>query len=166
MKVTLALALLTPAAAVTRELEGAFYAHMSTHGLTFANGDEFVQRLEIFAANDEKINAHNANANATFTMAHNQFSHLTMEEFAAMNNLGTPINLQKTGGATHKAKGLNAATAVDWVSAGAVTPVKDQGSCGSCWSFSTTGALEGAIAISTGKDASSWTGLSEQQLVS
>ena len=124
--------------------------------------DEFFPRYNIFKANYNKIRNHNLNAKATYTMAINEFADMTFTEFHSKMTGYKHIDRSylRSKNTPHKTLQVTA-TSIDWRSKGAVTPVKNQQQCGSCWAFSTTGSVEGAHAIKTGQLVS----LSEQQLV-
>ncbi|MBN3307862.1 CATH protein, partial [Amia calva] len=122
--------------------------------------DEYYRRLQIFTENKRRIDRHNA-GNHSFTMGLNQFSDMTFAEFKKSFLLREPQNCSATKG-SHVSSSGTYPDSVDWRTKGKfVTPVKNQGACGSCWTFSTTGCLESVIAIATGKLLF----LSEQQLV-
>ena len=124
--------------------------------------EEYFYRAKIYNDNVAKISAHNAKGKAWY-MAVNDFADLTHEEFNAryvggLRKKGTSTPYTPT---TKSPQELGNPASVDWRQKGAVTPVKNQGQCGSCWAFSTTGSVEGAHQIATGNLVS----LSEQQLV-
>ena len=128
----------------------------------YSSLEEMEERFSVFRENFKAIRQHNSDLAQNFTMGVNQFTDLTPAEFKAtyVSGLkGAPV--QATGCKSFVSSASSAPDSVDWRQHNAVTPVKDQGQCGSCWTFSASGAMEGAWSISKGALVS----LSEQELV-
>jgi C1A family cysteine protease len=155
-----AVALIGAASAVDQQTFE-FMQYVSKFGKNYQSLDEFTMRQALFAATDAIIAEHNADDSATSAMGHNFISDLTHAEKRNLAGLaGAPeMNFEET----YEHDGSPLPNSVNWVTAGKVGAVKDQGQCGSCWAFSATGSLESAIAISEGGSPLNF---SEQQLVS
>jgi len=142
---------------------GEFQQFKQEFGKLYTAAEES-HRFSIFTENLKFITAENANGMHNYTLGVNQFSDLTAEEFAKQNTgwakpdalFGDVPNL-----GNHTWDGSELPESVDWTTKGAVTPIKNQGKCGSCWAFSAVGALEGAMQLKVGK----LTSLAEQQFV-
>merc|ERR1712023_380829 len=99
------------------------------------------------------------------TLGITAFADLSAEEFGAQYGMGfkpnADLKTSKNRSTFTAPAGFQAPSSVDWVQKGGVTSVKNQGTCGSCWSFSAAGALEGAMCVA-GRPLVS---LSEQQII-
>ncbi|KAJ0974530.1 hypothetical protein J5N97_016495 [Dioscorea zingiberensis] len=136
---------------------------MAKHGKTYKDAAEKLHRFEIFKLNVNFIESFNA-GNHKFKLGANRFADLTNDEFKAMYTGFIPARPTNNNAANTSFKYenfTNVPSSVDWRTEGAVTPIKDQGQCGSCWAFSAVAAMEGVTKLSTGNLIS----LSEQELV-
>jgi len=132
---------------------GEFKSWMTLHGKSYESA-ELRQRFAVFRQNLKFIR----DFDGKFSVAMNRFGDLSKDEFGRLYKGMTPVITE--GGSVGVAD-PSLPDSVDWRTKGVVTGIKDQGQCGSCWSFSTTGSVEGAHAIKTNNLIS----LSEQQLV-
>jgi cathepsin L len=159
MKAILLVALLVGivSAFTEEEYQTAFTSWMHEYGRMYAS-EEFQARYEIFKNNMDYITEWNANNDET-VLGLNVFADISNEEYRA-----TYLGLRLDSSYALNPEFVPApptADSVDWRTKNAVTPIKNQGQCGSCWSFSTTGSVEGIHAIKTGNLVS----LSEQNLM-
>mmetsp|Transcript_99086 Transcript_99086/g.212269 ORF Transcript_99086/g.212269 Transcript_99086/m.212269 type:complete len:377 (+) Transcript_99086:83-1213(+) len=145
----------------------AFAAYQRRHGKAYTGGAaEVALRLANFRASQATVEAHNALPGVSFKMGLNQFSDMSDEEFES-KVLMEPQDCSATEGrifAQAPAAGeVDLPAHVDWREKGVISEVKNQGHCGSCWTFSTVGCLEAHLALKY--DAWRAPRLSEQQLV-
>jgi len=152
-------------------MEARFNAWANSYNKKYHCDKERQKRLALFVQTVKTVEEHNAKVSAgsdMFRMGLNEYSDMSDEEFMEHFNLGK-IQGQEDCSATTK-KSLKAVSkerpsdmplSKDWRKEGIVSPVKNQGHCGSCWTFSSTGALEAHYKKKTGRLVS----LSEQQLL-
>ena len=136
------------------------------HGRDYHTEEEETHRHTIWEEHKKYVDVHNKRADIFgFTLAMNQYADLHNDEFRQIFNGLLPRDLSRPRNGTNVRRvnfNVNDLPAtVDWRPKGVVTPIKNQGTCGSCWAFSATGSLEGQHALKTGKLVS----LSEQQLI-
>ena len=154
------------ATAAGTDYQTLFTEFKAKHGRTYATKAEEAKRFGYFVDNMKIAEAYSTlNPKATFGA--NAFADYSAAEFKTYHNGNAHFE------ATTKARGAEVSMSaeekkvasgekIDWRTKGAVTHVKNQGQCGSCWSFSTTGGIEGQWQIA----GNPLTSLSEQELVS
>jgi len=149
------IATLGATAFATQNLHTEYAKYLAQHRKNYLTTEEYEVRFINFAKTHYAIEKHNA-AGKSWTLAHNTFSDWTEAEKKNLTGYNAkPIVREPVSEEPVKADNI------DWTYLKAVSNVKDQGQCGSCWAFSTTGSIESHTEILN----NSYVSLSEQQLV-
>ncbi|KAH7666328.1 Fruit bromelain protein [Dioscorea alata] len=149
------------------EMRGRHMQWMQTHNKTYKDPTEHEHRCCVYQTNVNFIERFNSHA-FSFNLTDNCFADLTNEEFLQTHRcLGTSLDETKKAQQNQMKKNPNCPNisdkpSVDWRDHGAITPVKDQQQCGSCWAFSAVASIEAANKI---KNNATLVSLSEQELV-
>nr|XP_026490995.1 uncharacterized protein LOC113397064 [Vanessa tameamea]XP_026490996.1 uncharacterized protein LOC113397064 [Vanessa tameamea] len=146
------------------QAEHLFSDFLTTYTPDYVNDrNEMLKRFTIFKENVKKIHDFNTHERGTARYAVTRFADLSYEEFR-QKFMGLKPSLRDHNQIPMRKAEIpqvHLPALFDWRHYNAVTEVKDQGSCGSCWAFSVTGNIEGQWKIQTGELVS----LSEQELV-
>ncbi|XP_024020106.1 cysteine protease XCP2 [Morus notabilis] len=140
-----------------------FESWMAKHGKIYEDLEEKMQKFKIFKNNLRHIDQTNKKI-SNYWLGLNEFADLSHEEFKNKGLFSLLIRVFNSNNSHEKLSYkdvVDLPKSVDWRKRGAVTPAKNQGSCGSCWAFSTVAAVEGINQIVTGN----LTSLSEQELI-
>ncbi|PWA65039.1 hypothetical protein CTI12_AA339080 [Artemisia annua] len=148
------------------EVNAMYEAWLVKHGKFYNAINEKENRFQIFKDNLRYIDEHNS-GDHSYKLGLNKFADLTNDEYKLTYTGAKTIDSKRKANGVKKSdrysvrSGVALPESVDWRAKGAVAPVKDQGSCGSCWAFSTIGSVEAVNQIVTGDLIT----LSEQELV-
>jgi len=129
-----------------QETQGMFVKFVQQHGRQY-DVEEMFHRYGVFKTNLAFIQKHNekyAAGEVSYSLAANKFSDLTNSEYKKLLGFKKNPNRDETAMESHRCMEKTLPTSIDWRDKKAVNPVKDQGQCGSCWTFSATAAMETA----------------------
>lgn len=126
------------------------------------DGNDITELYNNWNENKKFVENHNKNNN-DFKLELNQFAHIHHEKWAIKTKYNKHLSNKVFNEPTYKEseRGPIFPKSLDWREMGIVTPVKNQAECGSCWSFSATGSMEGQFALKTGNLVA----LSESQII-